>query len=278
MSQLSHPAKASGMERFSGNYDEREFAVYKMVSLAPASTEALLKTMLDGGGIPSAARLAPQPDFADQSLQEVIEKHLQVTSQTDIYNPRTFIVVTASNWQEKGVLLVNLNCDGQSSIDTVSVPADQAVTLLMGLEIGNTDWNEVKESVGAKTTVPSVLPQEPQVSRKIAVYTFANANMRILTETLESLAEEIDEQGWAFQVPVWSNFTGSDKPQERILAAHKQLWERYGYDKSVYVVADRQNFAEEGWLLVELANDEILDSERCKGREGMTILRNRVIG
>ena len=277
MAQLSHPAKAPGVEKFDENYDEREFAVYKMVPLPKTSTEALLKAMVDGAGIPDAAQLAPESDFANQSLEAIIEKHLQLAEQTDTFNPRTFIVATHQDWQDKGVSLVNLNCDGQSSIDTVSVPAKLAASLLGSLEIGNTDWSEVKESVGADVAISSAMPEQQRIARKIAVYTSDNANMRILSEMLESLANGIGERGWEFQIPVWSNFTGSSRPYEEILAAHKQLWERYGYEKSVFVVADHDDFAEQGWILVKLEDGQIANKERCKDREGIRSLRESVV-
>ena len=84
--------------------------------------------------------------FAGQHLQAIINYHLEL-GRTGEFDPIYFIVVVSPQWQSQGVLLVTLDDDNlECKPDLLCTSADEPGLSLVNLQIGNTDWYEVKES------------------------------------------------------------------------------------------------------------------------------------
>lgn len=90
--------------------------------------------------------LAPQSKFISGPLTKVVDYHVQMTMNGQ-YEPRHFLAVADKDWEDKGILIVTLDDDDREcKTDLFRIKAKDSGVSLCNLQIGNTDWYELKEN------------------------------------------------------------------------------------------------------------------------------------
>ncbi|KAL0260176.1 hypothetical protein SLS55_005922 [Diplodia seriata] len=135
----------------------RPVAVYTLVDLTDTELEELRRVCESecvGSEPGDNVRLAPQPRFVGSPLRAVYDSHLELGPQRT-FDPIYFIAAVDTDWRRKGVLLVTLD-DGNfdepgCKTDSLLVKPEDSGLVFVNLQIGNSDWEEEKESYGLPT-------------------------------------------------------------------------------------------------------------------------------
>ncbi|THY86677.1 hypothetical protein D6C93_07813 [Aureobasidium pullulans] len=104
--------------------------------------------------IPEMARYqtSPMTETVFGSMKEVIQHHLATCDEEKV-DPHYFLVVADAEWEEKGIIAVNLDSgdpeeggDARLKPDLFWMKIEESGLLLVNLQIANTDWYEAKEN------------------------------------------------------------------------------------------------------------------------------------
>ncbi|THX17309.1 hypothetical protein D6D13_00681 [Aureobasidium pullulans] len=135
------------------------FALYCLVdciSELPAILEAsnsemneIVETYKHG---PQDDRVQCRTETVFGSMKEVIQHHLATCDEEKV-DPHYFLVVADAEWEEKGIIAVNLDSgdpeeggDARLKPDLFWMKIEESGLLLVNLQIANTDWYEAKEN------------------------------------------------------------------------------------------------------------------------------------
>lgn len=146
---LTLPSKAPGME----DYHNRPmqllpFALYTLVEFTDEELNQLQQAC------ESEIDCAPgtKVKFPAQSrnitgpLRAAFDYHVQLGKEGE-YDSTYFIAATSLHWRVEGVLLVTLDDDDlECNVDSFRIRADTSGLSLINLQVGNTDWVDVKEN------------------------------------------------------------------------------------------------------------------------------------
>ncbi|KAJ9299640.1 hypothetical protein DTO271G3_2524 [Paecilomyces variotii] len=150
---LTLPPRAPEMERYH-HVGMRivPFALYALIDI-PSDELTALTQACNAQSRPDNVQVRPAPEyrFVGGPLRRVYDYHLQLGREGQ-FDPRWFVVVTSKDWREKGILLVTLDDDDlQCKTDAYFIKAEESGIGLVNLQVGNMDWEEVKEgsSLGA---------------------------------------------------------------------------------------------------------------------------------
>lgn len=133
-------------------------ALYTLIDLSSEDLQRIQQAcesecVANGNEPNSSVRIAPQPTFAGQPLQAVLDYHTELSSRAPLeFNPHNFITVTDEDWQTKGVLLVTLDDDDlECNTDSFYIKAADAGLSVLNILVGNSDWTEQKENYELQT-------------------------------------------------------------------------------------------------------------------------------
>jgi hypothetical protein len=79
----------------------------------------------------------------------VLDYHLQLVERGEELEPIMFIVLVEEDWKQRGVLLVCLDADPDNEeckTDKMWVKAADSGGIVVGIQLGNSDWEESRES------------------------------------------------------------------------------------------------------------------------------------
>lgn len=99
---------------------------------------------------------APHVAFPGSDLKQVIDYHISLGFVPG-YDYRWFLAVTSTDWRKTGILIVTLDDDDmECKPDAFFIKPEDSGIVLVNLQVGNTDWYEVKESheIGNEPELP----------------------------------------------------------------------------------------------------------------------------
>ena len=135
------------------------FALYFLVDCISELPAILEASNLEMNEIVETYKHGPQDDRVQcrtetvfGSMKEVIQHHL-ATCDGEKVDPHYFLVVADAEWEEKGIIAVNLDSgdqeqggDARLKPDLFWMKIEESGLLLVNLQIANTDWYEAKEN------------------------------------------------------------------------------------------------------------------------------------
>ncbi|KXX75359.1 hypothetical protein MMYC01_201474 [Madurella mycetomatis] len=150
---LSLPSTAPAVGRYHDQPMElRPAALYTLVDLSDEELQELQHVCESQSSVPafdsgSNVRLPPRPSFVGEPLRAAVEYHLELNdSNQGAFDPIHFVVAFHEDWRASGVLLVTLDDDDlECKTDFFKVRAQDSGVIIVGLQLGNTDWSESKE-------------------------------------------------------------------------------------------------------------------------------------
>ena len=117
------------------------FALYTLVDITEDEYSRILENCNSRyDNHDNSVQRPPKYGFVGQSLQSAFDYHLQLERFDKVY----FLAITSRNWTETGVYLVTMDNE-QGHPDACSIPVDESGLTLVNLQIGNSDWPEVKK-------------------------------------------------------------------------------------------------------------------------------------
>lgn len=122
------------------------FALYTLIDI-PSDENTALTQACNAQSRPDNVQVQPAPEyrFVGGPLRRVYDYHLRLVREGQ-FDPRWFVVVTSRDWREKGVLIVALDDDDlQCKTDAYFIKAEESGISLVNLQVGNTNWEDVKE-------------------------------------------------------------------------------------------------------------------------------------
>lgn len=156
---------------------EKKFAIYSMAALNQREMQNLERDLNSAEFVENDCELSPRASFAGLSLAAVLDYHLTLRARDAKFHPLLFIVATHKNYQDFGVLFVYLNTDGKGGVGHARCTLDMAASYCMNIDIGNMEWDEVKDEETfewpAYFRMPTSVPSTGLMPRKqFGVYTF----------------------------------------------------------------------------------------------------------
>jgi len=131
-------------------FEDRRIAIYTTLPLETSQLQQLEQDLRDADDILSAdvAHISPQPHF--NTVLDIYNHHIDTAQQDDTspHDPSYFIVADHENWNEKGLLFVNLVAVTEQRDSFVGVcrcDLETATQIKANLEVGNMDWVDYKE-------------------------------------------------------------------------------------------------------------------------------------
>lgn len=125
-------------------------ALYTLVDLpkdklSELQRECESQTSVDGG---KAISFPTRSRFIEAPLRAVFDHHIELGKQ-ESFDPIIFILVTEVDWRKSGLLLVSLDAepdDEGCKTDKFRLKAEESGRVIVGIQFGNADWEEAKES------------------------------------------------------------------------------------------------------------------------------------
>ncbi|GAB1310885.1 hypothetical protein MFIFM68171_01095 [Madurella fahalii] len=150
---LSLPPTAPSVSRYHDQPMElRPAALYTLVDLSDEELQELQHTCESKSSVPtfnpgSNIRLPPRHRFVGEPLRAAFDYHLELNdSDQSTFDPIHFVVAFLKDWRADGVLLVTLDDDDlECKTDSFKVRAQDSGVIIVGIQLGNTDWSESKE-------------------------------------------------------------------------------------------------------------------------------------
>ncbi|KAF2146403.1 uncharacterized protein K452DRAFT_305336 [Aplosporella prunicola CBS 121167] len=141
------PRKAPNTERHLATLDgDYKFAVYATAELDGHRLSAFEQELNSAEFAEDTCKLALKPDFANKPFKDVYEYHIRLRDEDTTFHPLFFIVATHSDYDVKGVLVVYLNAPDDNKVDITRCHVKEAASWGMDLDIGNMDWEDLKEA------------------------------------------------------------------------------------------------------------------------------------
>ena len=300
---LTLPAQVPGMAQYNGSYVKSSFAIYTIV---PMNEEALSKFVsVSIGDVevpgPPLGKLAPQSNMFGKPLRQVLESHVRLAASQDKekidpeYHPYNFIVIISQDLGKDGVLAVCMNCNDNGGVDCMRLQAEACAGRLFNIEIGNSSWEETKETAKEKLpqfiTIEAGLEQttlnnefqssgngdvQKSQSPHFCVYkSVQGVNMRLLLNALNGEgSQRLPPGDVACQTPPWIHHVRqSEDMLPEVLKVHRSFVGQYKkYNPSLIVVADHRDFEGKGVLLVNLGQEKKVLQQRSSVREAAEFL------
>ena len=138
--------------------------MYSLIDLGPEGIHGLRAALVQGASRPDAsddtmgayAAIPERWDFRGQRLRDVLNYHLgrDTSAAGDAamadaedsggHISPLFIVAYTSHYQQDGVLLVNLDTDGEGNVSTCPLETAEALSAAVNLSRGNVDWEDYR--------------------------------------------------------------------------------------------------------------------------------------
>lgn len=132
------------------------FAIYLLVDLPDQEIRSVTEVCNSHCTSYDYVKLAPQAKFIGASLRDVYESHLRL-ARGGGWDPHWFLAVNETDWKTKGILAVQLSAE-EGETDKFSIKPEHSGLVLVNLQIGNEDWEEVKESEENSEPPPGANP------------------------------------------------------------------------------------------------------------------------
>ncbi|KAI9818358.1 MAG: hypothetical protein M1826_001380 [Phylliscum demangeonii] len=248
-------------------------AVYSLVELGAEGGAAALNRILetDDPHLHGTCRVAPQFNFVGRPLRDAYLYHVEHVAPSGAYHPTLFLVAHRPDYQQHGVLLVNLDVDLDTRVDTCRVSAQQAASAYVNLAIANMNWDELKNDELPSTLAsvsgdpdgapidaaraPSHPPPPPSTpppgKPHFAVYTTAGADMTRLRDHLEP---GWHKRGLAMaRCDTVCTYEAPPDPWQEMVKMHPWCCcrARGSLHPQLYLCADHKDFETKGLLVVK---------------------------
>jgi hypothetical protein len=156
--------------------DGKYFAIYTFHSFSVTELGDILNTASDApiSCQPPTAALSPSHDCAGIPLRAALDRHATLAKDqqqqskqesTTGLHPYIILAVIKKNWNDEGILAVNMNANYDGTIDYLLLPAQGCGTALANITVGNSSWEETKHDV-AQTMKQKGIPDTSE--REIA--------------------------------------------------------------------------------------------------------------
>ncbi len=124
------------------------FSIFHTAALTPTNREKLERLVNSGSSSSMHSKLAPTPDFSDQSLRNIYEHFLELRELNDSIQPFYFIVADRVDFVKEGVLGICLDCSqgGDFDVGVARCRVDMADSWGAQFHNGLVDWEEMKEA------------------------------------------------------------------------------------------------------------------------------------
>lgn len=143
------PEHLQGLQSYSGiSMDGKYFALYALSPVTAYNLQAICR-VCDEEVDEEIRQMHPAPVPSNgcligKSLREVVDFHQKLISRDSDWDQNYLAIVTQDDWAKRGILIVSLSCGDDSRPDAFYVPAAEAGSSLINLQIGNTDWAETR--------------------------------------------------------------------------------------------------------------------------------------
>ena len=130
-------------------FEDRKIAIYTTLPLEASQLQQLEQALRDADDILSTdvAQLSTQPHFS--SVLDIYNHHAgQAQQDSPQYDPSYFIVADHEDWNEKGLLFINVVAATEQRDSFVGIcrcDLETATQIKANLEVGNMDWVDYKE-------------------------------------------------------------------------------------------------------------------------------------
>lgn len=221
----------------------RHFYVYTLVEIP--NLQGVLTTL--NGGDPNDETIIPT-QFTEETVTSAVKFHRANARVDGDIQPSYCLVLDTLPTSASGVLLINLDYFGR--IDGVRMPLDEAGITISSLSIGNTTWQECRESCNDQG-----LPLSPrqyflvydQLSKgKSSVF---DAFLQLMNDGLGSLNSTVD-QGFAEYRDIYSR--GPERTNiDEVMRTHRQFTTEKGYRNDMLAIVDN-DMENDGVLFIHL--------------------------
>ncbi|KAI9821623.1 MAG: hypothetical protein M1827_002204 [Pycnora praestabilis] len=221
--------------------DFLEFGVYQSVDVdMKPLVNVLSKGVFGDKDQADMWRLQPRR-FTGQRITSIITHH-QATAQQQALNGTFFVVVDREDWQEEGLLVININFQG--SVDAIREAVNVAGDSIPSLSIANTTWFE--------NLCNGELPLFPR--KLFATYVVENARedvkmADVLSKVNGGLRGRKAGSDMRGGICVGLNYTASS---EDILKRHKEASAKEGYHSTMFIIVKDAGWEREGVVLVHI--------------------------
>lgn len=222
------------------------FCLYATVDIDLSNLLATLNHGIFGDSDAGDQWYPSSQSFVDRPLSSIIRHH---RSQPELFNKRYFVIVDRADWQDEGVVGVNLAFEG--FIDAARFRADVAGSAIPSVSIGNSDWSEAIQEV---------------VNRPwIAVYADiwfdkGDASDELLKDLNLGLEGRRDTK-FAVCGLVTNYFVGTDDVKF-VAKNHADIAAEKGYDAQLFIFADETDTDDYGVIIARVSADGSVDSCR----------------
>ena len=281
---LTLPSRVPGLAHYTKSYIKSSFAIYSIVAMNDEALSKFVTTSIGDVDIPDRpplGKLAPDSNMSGKPLRQVLESHVRLAASQDKketdpeYHPCTFIAVVSQDWSKDGVLAVCMNYDFNGGVDCMRLQAEACAGRLFNIEIGNSSWEETKET--AREKLPQIITieggleqtklnsdiqssgegsvQESQSPHFCVYKSVQGVNMRLLLNALNGEgSRKLPPGDVTCQTPPWIHHVPqSEDTLPQVLKVHHSFVGQYKkYNPSLIVVADHGDFEEKGVLLMNL--------------------------
>lgn len=135
------PETPDSVQSAEASFSLRPFALYVLVGITEDDYAlALEKCNSKYGNHDNSVHRPSKYNFIGEPLQAAFDYHLH----QERFDKMTFLAVTSLNWKEVGIYLVTLD-DERGHVDAALIPAEETGMVLVNLQIGNSDWPEIKK-------------------------------------------------------------------------------------------------------------------------------------
>lgn len=246
-----------------------KLAVYTLVDLGINGIHDLLKSLENNDeNLRDTYRLPLKYDFEGASLKDVYDYHLKLGSEKS-HHPTLFIVAYSPDYEQNGVLLVNLDTDLECSVDTCRMNVSEALLAAVNLMIANMDWEDFKEdelplpptkraSAPEKPSGPERPSQSVSPHHVFGMYTTAGADMTDIRALVEP--DWRDKSPGTHVCESIGSYTDYPDPWNQLIKHHPWNCRRNPrLHRQWFICADRQDYREHGVLLVHIDWDGNID-------------------
>lgn len=130
-----------------------KYSVYTTTPLENSQRQQLLADLHSDEDSNQSCRLAPD-EFQNNTLRDVYDYHIRARDEDDSIHPFYFIVADQPDWNNAGILIVDLNVltDRKEPSNVIGVSRGSvsgplgAESMGMNLDIGNIEWTDVKHN------------------------------------------------------------------------------------------------------------------------------------
>lgn len=126
----------------------KHWPVYSLVAFDEQDLKELESDINEAEDSTTNSILITKPDFSSNTLRDVYDHHLRLRDENDKIHPTLFVAVDQRDYQEKGVLVVDLQVTTHTSQTVIGVlhcGYDDADLYCANLDIANMSFFDYKE-------------------------------------------------------------------------------------------------------------------------------------